>query len=142
LKTRGGRFAWAADAGALEHAPEHRAKLSYALARAVSYGQSPSQLCLRRGDGLGLAKWMIVGAAQALIYGMASLVLIVLLNRRWIGMADRAARGLGKLLWFNEFHFYGKGAAKRTSARDRSASRDGAASFTASATNVTQMKSL
>lgn len=142
LKAGGARFAWSAEALVDEHAPTHRARLGYALARAVSYGQSPSQLALRRGDLAGLLKWMAIGVGQMLVYGLSALVLLLALNRRWIDMADKAARGLGKIVWFNDFYFYGKGAAKGEVANANSADRDGAASFTATAANITQMKSL
>ena len=142
LKTENASFAWAADAVVDEHAPAHRAKLTYALARAVSYGQSPSQLAIVRGDLAGLAKWSAIGLGQALVYGLGALGLLLMFNPAWIDMADRAARGLGKLLWFNHFHFYGDGAAKRPVASTGSVERNGAASFSASAANITQMKSL
>ncbi len=141
LKLKGARFAWAADARVLEHAPDHRAKLSYALARAVSYGQSPSQLALRRGDVIDVAKWTVVGPGQAIVYSVLSLVMLLIQNPRCLDMRDRAGRGLGKILWFNHFLFYGKGAAKRASTTGR-IERAGAASFTANATNITQVKSL
>jgi succinoglycan biosynthesis protein ExoM len=141
LKTKDARFAWAADAKVVEHAPDHRAKLSYALARAVSYGQSPSQLALRRGDNVGVVKWTVIGAGQAIIYGVLSIVMMLILHPGGLDMLDRAARGLGKTLWLSHFHFYGKVAAKRGSTTSK-AERDGIASFTATATNITQMKSL
>ena len=112
LQAGGAIFAWAADAIVEEHAPAHRATLSYALSRAVSYGQSPTQLCWRRGDRIGALKWMGVGAVQLLMYGAGSLALLLAVNRGWIDMADRAARGLGKILWFRDAHFYGQGAAR------------------------------
>jgi glycosyltransferase involved in cell wall biosynthesis len=140
LSEQGARFAWAADAVVEEHAPEHRARLSYTLARSVSYGQSPSQLALRRGDVLDALKWALIGAGQVVAYGAAALALFLLQRPAWIDMLDKAARGLGKMLWFSRFHFYGEGEARRTSVA--SVERDGAASFTANAANITQMKSL
>jgi succinoglycan biosynthesis protein ExoM len=141
LKTKQVRFAWAADARVLEHAPDHRTKVIYTLARAVSYGQSPSQLALRRGDALGVARWTVIGAVQVLVYGAGGLFLLMILNPGWLDMFDRAARGLGKTLWLSHFHFYGEGAAKRESA-DIASDLDGVANFTATTTNITQMKSL
>ena len=140
LRLEGARFAWSADARVNEHAPEGRATLAYTLMRAVAYGQSPSQLALRRGDIAGLVKWMAVGAGQAAVYASAALALLLILDRRWIDMADRAARGLGKMLWFMNFYFYGQGAAKRAS--PGGSSERGAASFTAKTVNISQMKSL
>ncbi len=112
LRVRGGRFGWAADALVDEHAPAHRATLRYTLARAVSYGQSPCQLCVRRKNWLGLILNILIGAGQALVYGACALALFLTLNRAWMPLLDRAARGLGKIVWFHQFHFYGQGAAK------------------------------
>ncbi len=142
LKTEGARFAWAADAMVDEHAAAHRATLAYALARAVSYGQSPSQIAIIHRDFFALAKWSGIGLGQTLIYSLATLGLMLVWNRGWIDMADRAARGFGKLLWFSHFHFYGEGAAKRTLSSTASLELDGKASFTPSAANITHMKSL
>jgi succinoglycan biosynthesis protein ExoM len=110
LRAEGARFAWAAEAVVEEHAPSHRARLRYALGRAVSFGQSPTQICLRRGDVPGALKWIAIGACQAMIYGVAALCLMVTGRAAWLPMADRAARGFGKTLWFARFHFYGRGA--------------------------------
>jgi len=143
LRGKGARFAWAAEAVVDEHAPPHRATLGYALARAVSYGQSPCQLCQRRGDWLGLAKWMSIGAGQAVVFGAAALGLMALKRPAWVPVMDRAARGLGKVLWFHEFHFYGQGAARFSPSPQAIADgAEGQASFTATATKITQMKSL
>ena len=135
LRARGARFAWAAEAKVMEHAPDHRAKLRYALARAVSFGQSPSQLALRRGDNVGVAKWTVIGAGQAVIYSALSLIMLVSAHPGWLDMLDRAARGLGKTLWLSHFHFYGKGAAGPVSTTDK-IGRDGIASFTATPANI------
>jgi glycosyltransferase involved in cell wall biosynthesis len=112
LQTGGATFAWAAEAIVDEHPPTHRTTLYYALSRAVSYGQSPTQLCWRRGDRLGAIKWMGVGAGQTILYGATALAMLLTANRGWIDMLDRAARGLGKILWFRDAHFYGQGAAR------------------------------
>jgi hypothetical protein len=138
LRAKGARFAWAAEAVVDEHPLAHRATLGYALSRAVSYGQSPCQLCWRRRERLGVAKWMLIGAGQAVVFGTAALGLGLLGRPAWISTLDRAARGLGKVLWFHEFHFYGQGAARFAG----SAGADGVASFTATATKITQTKSL
>jgi len=166
LTAQGGRFAWAADAWVDEIAPTHRATIRYTLSRAISYGQSPSQLCWRRGDPLGMVKWVFIGAGQVVVYGGTALVLMALQRPAWIDVMDKAARGLGKVLWFRRVAFYGRGAAKfaRAGALDgtaAAASTDpvigagagvgagaaagagaGVASFTPKATNITQMKLL
>lgn len=109
LRARGGRFAWAAEAGVEEYAPAHRATLSYALARAFAYGQGPSQTAARARDWPAVARWMAVGAAQAAIFGLGALVLTLVLSPRRADLLDRAARGLGKMFWMKglEPSFYG-----------------------------------
>jgi succinoglycan biosynthesis protein ExoM len=145
LRVRGARFAWAAEAVVDEHAPANRATISYALSRAIAYGQSPSELCRRRREWLGVAKWMVIGAGQAVVYSTAALGLMLLKRPVWISALDQAARGLGKVVWFHKFHFYGQGAARFVSAAGPEAvgpEAAGAASFAAMATKITQIKSL
>ncbi len=117
LKAQGARFAWAADAFVFEHAPPHRARLAYTFKRALGYGQSPSQTCARRGDWLGVGGWMLVGAAQASLYGAIAAGLWVLRRPARFGYADKAMRGLGKVLWANVLNFYGLQTAERGGAR-------------------------
>lgn len=138
LQNRGARFGWAADAWVLEHAPAHRATVAYTLKRAYGYGQSPSQIAWRSGDLLGVARWMIVGAGQAAVFGAAAGVFWGLGRpRRASALADRAMRGLGKVGWFLHLRFYGAAEARR-SARVA----EGRAKRVATATNSSQMKSL
>jgi len=109
LTERGGRFGWAADAWVDEFAPPHRATLSYTLARAFAYGQGPSQTAAAAQNWPGVARWMLIGAAQTAVWGAASLVLAVIRHPKRAEAYDRTARGIGKLLWMKGFepHFYG-----------------------------------
>ena len=109
LKARGGRFGWAADAWVEEFAPAHRVTLRYALARAFAYGQGPSQTAAAGRDWVGVARWMIIGAAQAMVWGVAATALAVLRRPERVELYDRTARGIGKLFWMRglEPHFYG-----------------------------------
>jgi len=109
LSARGGRFGWAADAWVEEYAPAHRATLRYALTRAFAYGQGPSQTAAAMGNWPGVARWMMIGAAQAGVWGLAALALFAIRSPRRAEVLDRAARGLGKLFWIKGFepHFYG-----------------------------------
>lgn len=109
LQARGGRFGWAANAWVDEHAPPHRATLRYALARAFAYGQSPAQIAYKSGRPHAVFFWMGVGAGQTLIWGLASLALLVIASPRRAETLDRAARGLGKIFWMEglEPRFYG-----------------------------------
>jgi hypothetical protein len=109
VQARGGRFGWAADAWVEEFAPPHRATLRYALARAFAYGQGPSQTAAAARDWSGVARWMAIGAAQAAVWSVVALALTVGLSPRRAQAYDRAARGVGKVLWMKGFepHFYG-----------------------------------
>jgi hypothetical protein len=109
LGQRGGRFGWAADAWVEEFAPAHRATLKYALARAFAYGQGPSQTAAAAKDWPGVARWMLIGAAQATVWGLASIGLSLIASPARAAVYDRTARGMGKVLWMKGFepHFYG-----------------------------------
>ncbi|MHB8284894.1 MAG: glycosyltransferase [Caulobacteraceae bacterium] len=140
LKTQGARFAWAAEASVYEYAPPHRATLAYAFTRAIGYGQSPSQICNRAGDPLGVARWMAIGAGQFIVYGAFALALWAVRSPKRYGYADLAARGVGKIFWTNFLHFYGAAEAKRSAVRAPVVS--GMASLTDTAANATQTRSL
>lgn len=121
LKTQGARFGWAAEASVYEYAPPHRATLTYAFTRAVGYGQSPSQICSRAGDSLGVARWMVIGVGQAVVYGAVAAGLWLARSPRRYTYADRAARGVGKIFWTNFLHFYGAAEAKRSTVQESAA---------------------
>ena len=103
LSARGGRYGWAADAWVDEFAPPHRATLRYALTRAFAYGQGPSQTTAADRDWLAVARWMLIGAAQAGVWGLSSLILFVLRRPSRVRTYDRLARGLGKVFWMKGF---------------------------------------
>lgn len=109
LKARGGRFGWAADARVEEFAPAHRATLGYALARAFAYGQGPSQTAAAIGNWPGVARWMAIGAAQAVVWGLLAALQTLIVDPGRAQTYDRAARGLGKVFWMKglEPRFYG-----------------------------------
>lgn len=115
LKGRGGRFGWAADAWVDEFAPPHRARLGYALSRAFAYGQGPSQTAAAARDWAGVIRWMLIGAAQALVWGVVSTALFVIRSGRRADAYDRTARGFGKVFWMKGFepHFYGMREVER-----------------------------
>ncbi len=120
LSARGGRFGWAANAWVDEHAPVHRATLRYALSRAFAYGQGPSQTAAAARDWPAVARWMLIGAAQASLWGLAAIILTLILSPRRAEFMDRAARGVGKMFWMKglEPHFYG---AREVARLDRAA---------------------
>ena len=112
MRLAGARFAWAPEAWVWEHPEPSRLTLRYALRRAFAYGQGPTYACIHKSppDRVGAARWMMVGVAQTMIFGLWA-------AGKWLARApdrafalDRAARGLGKLLWFPPFkpRFYGR----------------------------------
>lgn len=114
MQAAGARFAWAPDAVVWEDPVPDRLTLRYTLARAFAYGQGPSAHCAaaKPPDRIGVARWMLIGLAQAVVYGAVAGI-------KWLVRApdraqalDRAARGLGKTLWFGPFkiNFYGRSA--------------------------------
>ncbi|HEY0600672.1 glycosyltransferase family 2 protein [Brevundimonas sp.] len=109
LRARGGRFGWAAEAVVEEFAPAHRATLRYALARAFAYGQGPSQTAAASRDWPAVARWMIIGAGQAVVWGFGAAALTLIRSPKRADLYDRTARGVGKLFWMKGFepHFYG-----------------------------------
>ncbi len=115
LSARGGQYGWSAAAWVDEVAPAHRAHLGYALSRAFAYGQSPSQAAWARRNAAGVAKWMAVGAAQLVGWGLIALPLTLLRRPGRARALDRAARGLGKILWMPglEPRFYGASELRR-----------------------------
>lgn len=115
LEARGGRFGWAADARVEEFAPAHRATLNYALTRAFAYGQGPSQTAAAARNWSGVARWMVIGAGQAAVFGAAALALTLIASPKRAEMYDRTARGVGKLFWMKGFEprFYGAAEVAR-----------------------------
>ena len=118
LRARGGRFGWAHDAWVEEFAPARRATLRYALARAFAYGQGPSQTAAKGRDWAAVARWMLIGAAQTVVWGAAVIALTVVAHPRRADMMDRTARGLGKIFWMKGFEpqLYGARELRRLEA--------------------------
>ena len=113
----GGRFAWAAQAPAYEHPLRQRISLGYTLRRAMAYGQGPCTLALKatppRYDRLLL--WVGIGGGKTLLHGLAYLGLLAIRHPDRAFQLDKAARGLGKILFWKSFRFYGNATLNRTS---------------------------
>ena len=111
MQATGARFAWAPEAWVWEDPVPNRLTLRYTIARAFSYGQGPTSHCAARTppDRLGIARWMVIGAGQASVYGLLAALQWLLRSPRFAFTLDRAVRGLGKTLWGGPFkiHFYG-----------------------------------
>ena len=105
MRAAGARFAWAPEAWVWEDPAPARLTLGYAIARAFVYGQGPTYHCATATppDVPGVARWMAIGVVQAGVYGLVA-------GFKWLAGApdrafalDRAARGLGKALWWGPF---------------------------------------
>ena len=115
MQASGARFAWEPAAWVWEDPVPDRLSLDYTIRRAFAYGQGPSAHCAAAvpPDHLGVARWMAVGVAQSALFGLVA-------GFKWLTRAgdradwlDRAARGLGKTLWWGPFkiQFYGRTAS-------------------------------
>ncbi|SFJ03683.1 glycosyltransferase family 2 protein [Caulobacter sp. UNC279MFTsu5.1] len=115
MRAGGARFAWEPAAWVWEDPVPDRLSLDYTIRRAFAYGQGPSAHCAAASppDRLGVARWMAVGVVQSALFGLVA-------GFKWLTRAgdradwlDRAARGLGKTLWWGPFkiHFYGRTAS-------------------------------
>ena len=111
MMANGARFAWSAEAWVWEDPVPERLTLSYTIRRSFAYGQGPSSACAAASppDRVGIARWMVIGFFQAAAYGALAGFKAILGARDYAQTLDRAAQGLGKLLWWSRFkiHFYG-----------------------------------
>lgn len=113
MRAAGKRFAWAHDACVTEHVEAARLTLRHAMRRAFAYGQGPCELAWAAGNLPVLARHMCVGAAQTIVYGAASAVVIAGSTPHALALLDRAARGAGKVFWFCEQRFYGQALTRQ-----------------------------
>ncbi|MBN8553491.1 MAG: glycosyltransferase family 2 protein [Caulobacterales bacterium] len=115
LGGRGVRWGWSAGAWVEEAAPPHRARLSYALTRAFAFGQGPAQSAARGGHWFEVARWMVIGAGQFVVFGTTAAVQWLIGGAHRADWTDRAVRGLGKFLWMKPFEpqLYGLAELKR-----------------------------
>jgi glycosyltransferase involved in cell wall biosynthesis len=107
------RFAWNPAALVYEDPGAGRLTLDYALARAFAFGQGPTYECATSHppNWPGVVRWIAIGLAQASVYGAAAAALWLVRAPDRAFMFDRAARGLGKVLFGGPFarKFYGLG---------------------------------
>lgn len=114
MKAAGATFAWEPAAWVWEDPVPERLTLDYTIARAFAYGQGPSAHCAAANppDRLGVARWMAIGLGQAAVFGAVAGVKWLTGSADRADWLDRAARGLGKALWWGPFkiQFYGRTA--------------------------------
>jgi hypothetical protein len=104
----GATFAWAAEALVVEHLGPERTRLRHGLKRAFAYGQGPCETAWASRSYASLARHMSVGAAQTLVFGLASALVAIASKAHALMLLDQAARGAGKVFWFFEQRFYGE----------------------------------
>ena len=128
MKASGARFAWAPDAWVWEAPEPSRLTLDYTIRRAFAYGQGPSSAAFARGPRgwIAIPGWGLIGLAQMLTYGALAAVRILTGSQNIAEALDRAARGLGKILWFPPFKigFYGQPALDRQNRKAKHAARE------------------
>ncbi len=112
MAAKGARFGFAAQALVYEHPSLSRLTLSYCLKRAFSYGQGATAEAARhRGfGGARIAATMVIGLAQAVGCALIALSAAAFAPEFATRAADKAARGLGKVVWLERWHpkFYGR----------------------------------
>jgi succinoglycan biosynthesis protein ExoM len=114
MQKAGARFAWAPEAWVWEDPQPTRLSLTYAIPRAFAYGQGPTEACAAQDppDRVGVARWMVIGLLQAAAYGLLAGLKRATGAKDYAFVLDKAARGLGKTLWWGPFkiQFYGQRA--------------------------------
>ncbi|WP_454760806.1 glycosyltransferase family 2 protein [Caulobacter segnis] len=114
MQAAGARFAWEPAAWVWEEPVPSRMTLAYTIPRAFAYGQGPTAHCAaaQPRDNAGVARWMVIGLGQAAVFGVVAGFKWLTRARDRAAWLDRAARGLGKTLWWGPFkiHFYGRTA--------------------------------
>lgn len=114
VKAEGARFAWAAEAFVWEDPVPSRLSLAYTIRRAFAYGQGPPAACAAATppNYPGLLFWMSQGLVQAGVFGLIAAFKGLTRAPDFAFTLDRAARGLGKTLWWGPFkiEFYGRSA--------------------------------
>lgn len=114
LISHGSKIAWAPKAKSWEIVPASRAAPEYIWQRSFAFGQGPTQEAADRGfvGIFEIAKWMIVGAFQFVIYGPLMIIFKLFGKPKYIRYHARTAQALGKIFWWNGFEqkLYGANA--------------------------------
>lgn len=121
VRKAGQKFAWASDAPVWEHPPADRVRLRYTLQRAFSYGQAPITLARRGGRKRWdlVAAWMLIGAGKTALHGAQWVALSALRHRHRAFQLDLAIRGISKVFWWVDLHFYGAAALKKRKVKSK-----------------------
>jgi glycosyltransferase involved in cell wall biosynthesis len=116
MQARGARFAFAPAACVAETPEPSRVSLTYTLRRAFAYGQGPATHAwfAEKRDYAAVAKWMLVGVAQAIVWGAVAVFACSFQTRRRAFVYRRFVEGVGKTFWFPLLkpRFYGAAKLK------------------------------
>jgi hypothetical protein len=101
LLRRGRKMVWCAEAGVRENVPADRLAPRFLLRRAFQRGQVTTFACtaVDPPHHAQAMRMMIAGCAQVMLFGPIAVGLRLINHPRWLALMDRAAQGLGKLLW-------------------------------------------
>ena len=100
LQAQGINIAWSRDAKCYEDIRPHRATPGYVKIRSFANGQSPSQEAAEAKNWPGIAKWMLVGTAQYMLYAPMLLAAKAIGHPAYIHYLAKSASSAGKILWF------------------------------------------
>jgi len=103
LQDQGIKIAWSRASKCYEDIRPHRATPQYVKIRSFANGQSPSQEAAEANNWLGIAKWMLVGAAQYMLYAPMFLLAKAIRHPAYIHYLAKSASSAGKILWFGSF---------------------------------------
>ncbi|PHR94201.1 MAG: glycosyl transferase family 2 [Robiginitomaculum sp.] len=103
LQAQGIKIAWSNKAVAYEDIRPHRATPAYIKIRSFANGQGPSQVSASNHSKTGIMKWMLIGAAQYIVYKPLALLTKILGRPSYIKYLAKSAEGAGKVLWFDGF---------------------------------------
>jgi hypothetical protein len=122
LLRNGRKLVWCAEAAVHETVPADRLTPRYLLKRAFHGGQAATFVCatVRPPEAARAARLMLAGGIQAVLYGPAAVALRLLRRNQWLPLMDKAAGGLGKLLWHPRLHpqLYGRKPAPPSAQAD------------------------
>lgn len=104
-RNRNVKFAWDRNSIVYETIPNERANWNYLLSRSYRKHQIMVQnfFDVRPRDWGMVARCMILGAGQFIVYGVVGGALWLVRSRRAEPIINRSMIGLGKLIWFRPF---------------------------------------
>ncbi len=103
LQAQGINIAWSRAAKCYEDIRPHRATPQYVKIRSFANGQSPSQEAAEANNWFGIAKWMLVGMVQYMLYTPMFLATKAIGHPAYIHYLAKSASSAGKILWFGGF---------------------------------------